>query len=143
MGVDHIPDAQEMEKLGEPRGFDQEFSGPIVERECRDIFFLLLFILFWIGMFVVAILAFRKGDPRRYAFCALYSLLSQAQRLPTRRLIYLSCACSLLYGTDADGNICNAKNNELRNGIDMVSVGGCCGPRGRGVQPNCVPLRAC
>eukprot|EP00164_Ancoracysta_twista_P002520 GFYU01003357.1.p1 GENE.GFYU01003357.1~~GFYU01003357.1.p1 ORF type:complete len:675 (+),score=253.52 GFYU01003357.1:344-2368(+) len=36
-----------------------------VKRECRDVFFLLLFIGFWIGMLVIGAVAFTKGDPAR------------------------------------------------------------------------------
>lgn len=37
-------------------------------RKCQDVLFLILFILSWIGMFVVAGLAFDKGDPERIYF---------------------------------------------------------------------------
>lgn len=39
--------------------------GPVVDRKCTDVFFLLLFILFWGGMFVIAGIAFSNGDARR------------------------------------------------------------------------------
>jgi hypothetical protein len=34
-------------------------------RKCRDIPFLVLFLLFWAGMIIVAINATKQGDPRR------------------------------------------------------------------------------
>lgn len=66
MGVKRIPDAAEMARLGEPHAHDANFKGPIVERECRDILFLLLFLLFCVGMAVVTVIAYRIGNPNRY-----------------------------------------------------------------------------
>jgi hypothetical protein len=40
-------------------------SRVVEDRKCRDILFLILFVLFWIGMVIVAGNAFAKGDPRR------------------------------------------------------------------------------
>eukprot|EP00300_Choanocystis_sp_HF-7_P040255 c671_g1_i1.p1 GENE.c671_g1_i1~~c671_g1_i1.p1 ORF type:complete len:380 (-),score=55.20 c671_g1_i1:213-1322(-) len=91
MGVKRIPDADEMARLGEPRHHDPMFKGPIVERQCRDILFILLFILFNVGMVIVTVIAYRIGNPNR-----------------------------LLYGVDASGNVCGQKNDGLRNGVDMT-----------------------
>ncbi len=44
---------------------EEEPYGPVGRRKCRDLLFLLLFILFWAGMIVVAVKAVEKGDPRR------------------------------------------------------------------------------
>lgn len=44
--------------------FDPDFKGPVsAKRRCRDIFFLLLFVLFWIGMFIVCWQAVSVGNP--------------------------------------------------------------------------------
>ena len=54
----------------------------MVERKCRDILFLLLFIGFLVGMVVIGVMAFQKGN---YA--------------------------ELMYGSDSYGNVCGKKNN--------------------------------
>jgi solute carrier family 44 (choline transporter-like protein), member 1 len=51
------------------------------ERSCRDVLFLLLFILFWVGMIVVAIKAGQVGNVDR-----------------------------LIYGVDYEGNVCGVDN---------------------------------
>jgi hypothetical protein len=43
----------------------EEEYGPKAERKCRDVFFLLIFIAFWVGMVVVASKAFELGNPDR------------------------------------------------------------------------------
>ncbi|KAJ3447974.1 choline transporter-like (slc family 44) [Anaeramoeba flamelloides] len=45
--------------------YEEDFSGPIDERKCRDIFWLILFCAFWIGMIVVASIGFSRGEPKR------------------------------------------------------------------------------
>ena len=57
-------------------------TGMVAERKCRDILFLLLFIGFLVGMVVIGVMAFQKGD---YA--------------------------ELMYGSDSYGNVCGKKNN--------------------------------
>lgn len=57
-------------------------KGPISNRKCRDVFFLLLFTLFWVGMFVIAGFAIKTGDLNR-----------------------------LQYGMDVDGSLCGVVNN--------------------------------
>eukprot|EP00055_Hartaetosiga_balthica_P014379 m.78479 g.78479 ORF g.78479 m.78479 type:complete len:649 (+) comp8579_c0_seq1:48-1994(+) len=66
-------------------------------RKCTDVFFLILFILYWIGMAVVGYIALRDGDPLR-----------------------------LLSGTDSFGNRCGEKNptpliNSTNSGLDMTN----------------------
>ncbi|GAQ83028.1 hypothetical protein KFL_001330110 [Klebsormidium nitens] len=56
-------------------------SRVVEDRKCRDVLFLILFVLFWIGMLIVAGSAFAKGDPRR-----------------------------LVYGLDYRGNLCGASD---------------------------------
>lgn len=55
--------------------------GPISKRRCRDVFWLLLFAVFWVGMFVIAGFAYQVGDPFR-----------------------------LIYGIDYRGNLCGRPN---------------------------------
>jgi hypothetical protein len=40
-------------------------------RKCRDIPFLVLFLVFWAGMVIVAINATKQGDPRRLVYIQL------------------------------------------------------------------------
>ncbi|KAL7749637.1 hypothetical protein RI367_004863 [Sorochytrium milnesiophthora] len=42
--------------------------GPQTNRSCRDIFFLILFLLFWVGMFAIAGVAISKGDINRLRY---------------------------------------------------------------------------
>jgi hypothetical protein len=37
--------------------------GPIGKRKCRDVLFLLLFLIFWVGMAIVADQARKLGNP--------------------------------------------------------------------------------
>jgi hypothetical protein len=56
---------------------------PNSQRKCRDTLCCLLFILFWIGMLVIAIIGFHYGSPRR-----------------------------LLYGNDYEGHTCGVGSNK-------------------------------
>eukprot|EP00741_Cyanophora_paradoxa_P009626 tig00001542_g9324.t1 len=56
---------------------DEKNLSPIEDRKCRDVIFLLAFIVFWGGMIIVAIFGFVKGNP-----------------------------ATLLYPTDSNGNLC-------------------------------------
>lgn len=42
-------------------------GGNVMEknRKCRDVIFLILFVIFWLGMAIVATNALRNGDPTR------------------------------------------------------------------------------
>ncbi|KAL4476085.1 hypothetical protein ABPG74_009818 [Tetrahymena malaccensis] len=57
---------QEEEYKGEPLNPNIAY-GPLEERGCRDIFFFMLFVLFWVGLFIIAGVAVKNGDPRRLA----------------------------------------------------------------------------
>ncbi|KAI9179895.1 hypothetical protein H9P43_005227 [Blastocladiella emersonii ATCC 22665] len=61
--------------------------GPKESRKCRDVFWLLLFAAYWVGMIILAILAITNGDPRR-----------------------------LVLPTDSYGNLCGIDNTGLRTG---------------------------
>jgi choline transporter-like protein 2/4/5 len=56
------------------------------DRQCRDVLFLIFFVAFWIGMFVCAGVGLSQGDPRL-----------------------------LIYGTDYEGNLCGANNQDASN----------------------------
>eukprot|EP01155_Anaeramoeba_flamelloides_P051656 Anaeramoba_flamelloidesc42478_g1_i3.p1 GENE.c42478_g1_i3~~c42478_g1_i3.p1 ORF type:complete len:893 (+),score=172.02 c42478_g1_i3:107-2785(+) len=45
--------------------YDDDFRGPLDQRKCQDLFWLILFILFWLGMGFVAYLGFTQGEPKR------------------------------------------------------------------------------
>jgi hypothetical protein len=47
---------------------EEEQLGPIQNRKCRDVFFLLLFIAYLIGMFIITWKAVQTGDINRYLF---------------------------------------------------------------------------
>eukprot|EP00002_Diphylleia_rotans_P003031 TRINITY_DN1201_c0_g1_i1.p1 TRINITY_DN1201_c0_g1~~TRINITY_DN1201_c0_g1_i1.p1 ORF type:complete len:611 (-),score=135.12 TRINITY_DN1201_c0_g1_i1:698-2530(-) len=70
---------------------EKQFSD---DRECRDILFLLLFIGFWVGCWIVAGISFDGGDPRR-----------------------------LIYPRDSQDNICGlTKRNDSLSGIDFSEL---------------------
>lgn len=52
--------------MGEP--FDPTLAnGPSEDRKCRDVLFLILYLAFWAGLIVVAIVAFSRGHPHLLA----------------------------------------------------------------------------
>ncbi|XP_072568196.1 choline transporter-like protein 2 isoform X2 [Paramormyrops kingsleyae] len=53
---------------GEPRKFDPTFKGPVYNRGCTDVICCILFILALLGYFVVGILAWSQGDPRKVIY---------------------------------------------------------------------------
>ncbi|KCV68791.1 hypothetical protein H696_04210 [Fonticula alba] len=76
-------DAMEMKQMdaGEsvppPPSYSGVSTAPIHKRRCRDVFWGLLFILYWAGMAVLGYFAYKHGDPNR-----------------------------LIYGIDYEGNVC-------------------------------------
>jgi hypothetical protein len=77
------------DKKAEPTsGVVASIPGPVTDRRCTDVFFLLLFILFWVGMIVVASIGLSEGDPRR-----------------------------LYMPSDVYGNFCGMDNTKLANGL--------------------------
>ncbi|KAJ3428598.1 ctl-like protein [Anaeramoeba flamelloides] len=68
--------------------YDESFSGPLSQRKHRDVFWLILFILFWIGMIVVAGLAYSTGTPKR-----------------------------LMYPKDYRGNVCGMDNTQAKEAL--------------------------
>jgi hypothetical protein len=40
-------------------------ANPVESRKCQDLIFLILFVIFWIGMFIVAGLAIKSGNLQR------------------------------------------------------------------------------
>ncbi|XP_015204583.1 choline transporter-like protein 2 isoform X2 [Lepisosteus oculatus] len=55
-------------KHGEPQKYDPSFKGPIHNRGCTDIICCILFIVAIIGYFVVGIVAWSQGDPRKVIY---------------------------------------------------------------------------
>lgn len=62
----------------------------MTNRVCRDVFWLILFILYWVGMFVLAGFAYNRGDPMR-----------------------------LIYGTDMNGDLCGTTNKGGRDNTNL------------------------
>ena len=81
------------------RNQQAELKGPLDKRSCKDIIWLLLFIVFWVGMVVIAQWSLRNGDPYR-----------------------------ILYGEDSFGNTCGrvrrTRNKERRRGEKKKKRGG-------------------
>ncbi|XP_032971848.1 choline transporter-like protein 5 isoform X1 [Rhinolophus ferrumequinum] len=53
---------------GDPRTFDPDFKGPVVNRSCTDVLCFIIFILFIIGYIILGLIAWVHGDPRRVAY---------------------------------------------------------------------------
>uniref|UniRef100_A0A8C9WCG5 Choline transporter-like protein n=1 Tax=Scleropages formosus TaxID=113540 RepID=A0A8C9WCG5_SCLFO len=53
---------------GEARKFDPNFKGPIYNRGCTDVLCCILFVLALLGYFVVGIVAWSQGDPRKVIY---------------------------------------------------------------------------
>ncbi|XP_048870095.1 choline transporter-like protein 2 isoform X2 [Brienomyrus brachyistius] len=62
------PEEKDSTKFGEPRKFDPTFKGPVYNRGCTDVICCILFILALLGYFVVGILAWSQGDPRKVIY---------------------------------------------------------------------------
>lgn len=79
---------------------ENELKGPVDDsnRKLRDVIFLILFALFWVGFIVIAGIAFGEGDPRR-----------------------------IIYGTDSWGNLCGRDNDKeiesKMSGLDTRGYG--------------------
>lgn len=59
-----VGDIDEEKPYGKPLTYDKNFKGPIKDRSCTDIICCLLFLIFIVGLVVVAFFAFKYGDPR-------------------------------------------------------------------------------
>ncbi|XP_013398047.1 choline transporter-like protein 1 isoform X2 [Lingula anatina] len=85
------------EKVSPADRVDDGFDGPLKNRGCTDVFFLLLFIAALGGMGYVSYLGITKGNPNM-----------------------------LVYGVDSWGNVCNQKNEIIPNvtssGKDMTGI---------------------
>ncbi|KAJ1161041.1 hypothetical protein NDU88_001529 [Pleurodeles waltl] len=55
-------------KHGEPHKYDPNFKGPVKERGCTDIICCILLVLSIIGYFIVGIVAWTHGDPRKVIY---------------------------------------------------------------------------
>ncbi|XP_078285761.1 choline transporter-like protein 2 isoform X2 [Rhinoraja longicauda] len=62
MGTGEQPD------FGEPKKFEASFKGPIANRSCTDIICCLLFIVALVGYFIVGLVAWTHGDPRKVIY---------------------------------------------------------------------------
>eukprot|EP00049_Salpingoeca_infusionum_P001624 m.49727 g.49727 ORF g.49727 m.49727 type:complete len:652 (+) comp11116_c0_seq1:100-2055(+) len=78
-------------------GEKKKTASPMgIKHRCTDVFWLLLFFLFWAGMGAIAYLSIRDGEPER-----------------------------LVYGDDSYGNICGQNNSKLidtvNSGLDLTN----------------------
>jgi len=89
----------------EKKQFDPKFKGPLEwsERSCRDVWMILIYIAFWVGLLLVAYFGVGAGDPYR-----------------------------LMNGIDSFGNVCGRTNKNLsasanysgpNQGLDMTNQG--------------------
>ncbi|KAI9219001.1 plasma-membrane choline transporter-domain-containing protein [Blastocladiella britannica] len=68
-----------------------EQPGPIQSRKCRDVFWLILFVAYWVGMAILAILAIVNGNPNR-----------------------------LYVPTDSNGNQCGLDTSSVPGGANLI-----------------------
>ncbi|GBF99304.1 choline transporter-like [Raphidocelis subcapitata] len=73
------------------RDSEEDKEGLVEERRCRDVLFLLVFGAYLVGMFVVAGIAFKEGDPRR-----------------------------LVYALDSRGLLCGTNNTYRDGSVDLT-----------------------
>ncbi|XP_067829000.1 choline transporter-like protein 2 isoform X2 [Heptranchias perlo] len=57
-----------VQPYGEPKKFDPSFKGPIENRSCTDIMCCIIFFLALVGYFIVGIVAWTHGDPRKVIY---------------------------------------------------------------------------
>ncbi|XP_057289899.1 choline transporter-like protein 4 isoform X1 [Hydractinia symbiolongicarpus] len=63
-----VEDKEPAGQYGKSRKYDPNFSGPIKNRSCTDIICCVLFLLYFIGMLAVGILAYSTGDPTKLLY---------------------------------------------------------------------------
>jgi choline transporter-like protein 2/4/5 len=76
---------------GEQPAEDERFSAykGDDERHCTDISFLILFSVYWIGMFIVAAISFMSGEPERLLYAVSYDgILCGTEQYLTKKRIY-------------------------------------------------------
>ncbi|KAJ5078075.1 choline transporter-like protein [Anaeramoeba ignava] len=66
--------------------YEENFQGPIGDRKYRDVFCLIVFVAFWVGMFIIMAVGFATGTPKR-----------------------------LYYPKDYRGNICGMDNTKFKD----------------------------
>ncbi|XP_050412083.2 choline transporter-like protein 2 isoform X1 [Patella vulgata] len=94
---------------GKPLKYDPTFNGPIKNRSCTDVICCIVFVVFILGLAVVAYFGYAYGDPKL-----------------------------LLYPQDSDGNLCgygNMRGKDKLYFFDLVK----CGRMGPGVFVNGCP----
>jgi len=71
-----------------------------IGRGCRDIFFFILYVIFWVGLIIIAGVALKNGDPRRLAtpfdpngnhilFCKYYNKVINVDMMLLSFLTYI------------------------------------------------------
>ncbi|KAM5256017.1 choline transporter-like protein 5 [Ctenodactylus gundi] len=55
---------------GDPRTYDPNFKGPVVNRNSTDVLCCFIFVLFILGYIFLGLIAWSKGDPRRVTYPA-------------------------------------------------------------------------
>ncbi|XP_067877449.1 choline transporter-like protein 2 isoform X2 [Heterodontus francisci] len=60
--------SSELQSHDEPKKFDPSFKGPIANRSCTDIICCLVFFVAIVGYFIVGIVAWTHGDPRKVIY---------------------------------------------------------------------------
>ncbi|BFZ20245.1 hypothetical protein BsWGS_23284 [Bradybaena similaris] len=63
-----MEDGRILKEYGEPIKYDPSFKGPIKDRSCTDILCCFIFIIFLLGMIVVSIIGYARGNPYRLVY---------------------------------------------------------------------------
>ena len=87
--------------------------GPQEKRKCQDVIFLVLFLLFWVGMATIGGLAIKKGNLQRYSL-NIPSGSGSLTPLPPFPTLH-----RLKFGNDTEGNLCGSINT---NGLDLTNA---------------------
>ena len=80
-------------------------EGPLEDRSCTDILFLLLFAAFLVGMVTLFGIGVSRGNPHR---------------ILTGRHCTAPCSEGLCAGTDVAGNICGENNPQQMEGVSFT-----------------------
>ncbi|XP_035827083.1 choline transporter-like protein 2 [Aplysia californica] len=61
-------DGRVLKDYGDPVKYDPSFKGPIHDRSCTDIICCFIFVVFLLGMGVVSVIGYARGDPYRLVY---------------------------------------------------------------------------
>ncbi|KAJ1563428.1 hypothetical protein HK096_000989 [Nowakowskiella sp. JEL0078] len=149
--------------------YNPKVVGPLKNRKCRDVPFLILFVCFWVGMYIIGVLAIQTGDPRRLIapndswgnLCGVNNTEtnSSMRDLTTRKYLYWinpleplitlaicieECPTITIIPTNPSTTICSYNTATFSNVGDFIKslVNGTCAPfiyESKPILNRCIP----